>query len=162
MLVVRVPYCYEYLGDTVHQVWTRSFEKSMYTFLTAYSMKYFPLIKGNSSLGKHVLVQEVARMLAQNLIDRPITPLTGSERVIQFLKGAAYSGAWLCCSTIDRLREDHMSALVSEPQCEKTLKGLVYFQGIRATWHKKFSVTATVKPSIPPNRVFSGSTFDFR
>ena len=76
-------------------------------------MKYFPLIKGNSSLGKHVLVQEVARMLAQNLIDRPITPLTGSERVIQFLKGAAYSGAWLCCSTIDRLREDHMSALVS-------------------------------------------------
>ena len=85
----------------------------MYTFLTAYSMKYFPLIKGNSSLGKHVLVQEVARMLAQNLIDRPITPLTGSERVIQFLKGAAYSGAWLCCSTIDRLREDHMSALVS-------------------------------------------------
>ena len=113
MLVVRVPYCYEYLGDTVHQVWTRSFEKSMYTFLTAYSMKYFPLLKGNSSLGKHVLVQEVARMLAQNLIDRPITPLTGSERVIQFLKGAAYSGAWLCCSTIDRLREDHMSALVS-------------------------------------------------
>ena len=43
-----------------------------------------------------------------------------------------------------------------------SLKGLVYFQGIRATWHKKFSVTATVKPSIPPNRVFSGSTFDFR
>ena len=43
-----------------------------------------------------------------------------------------------------------------------TKKGLVYFQGIRATWHKKFSVTAIVKPSIPPNRVFSGSTFDFR
>ena len=135
MLVVRVPYCYEYLGDTVHQVWTRSFEKSMYTFLTAYSMKYFPLIKGNSSLGKHVLVQEVARMLAQNLIDRPITPLTGSERVIQFLKGAAYSGAWLCCSTIDRLREDHMSALVSEPQCEKTRNSLS---------PKKYSVKSTL------------------
>ena len=42
-----------------------------------------------------------------------------------------------------------------------TKKGLVYFQEIRATWHKKFSVIATVKPSIPPNRVFSGSTFDF-
>ena len=48
------------------------------------------------------------------------------------------------------------------PKFSFTEKGLVYFQGIRATWHKNFSVTATVKPSIPPNRVFSGSTFDFR
>ena len=87
MLIVRVPYCYEYLGDCVHQVWNRSFEKSMYTFLTAYSLKTFPLMQGPSSSGKHVLVQEVARMLAQNLIDRPITPLTGPDRVIQFLKG---------------------------------------------------------------------------
>lgn len=83
MLNFREKYYYEYLGDCVHQVWNRSFEKSMYTFLTAYTMKSFPLIQGPSSSGKHVLVQEVARMLAQNLIDRPITPMTGPERVIQ-------------------------------------------------------------------------------
>ena len=43
-----------------------------------------------------------------------------------------------------------------------TEKGLVYFQSIRANWNKKFSVIATEKPSLPPNRVFSGPTFDFR
>ena len=85
MLNFREKYYYEYLGDCVHQVWNRSFEKSMYTFLTAYTMKSFPLIQGPSSSGKHVLVQEVARMLAQNLIDRPITPMTGPERVIQVI-----------------------------------------------------------------------------
>ena len=41
-------------------------------------------------------------------------------------------------------------------------KGLVDFQSIRANWNKKISVIATEKPSLPPNRVFSGPTFDFR
>ena len=40
--------------------------------------------------------------------------------------------------------------------------GLVYFHSIRAKWNKKISVKATVKPCIPSNRVFGGSTFDFR
>ena len=43
-----------------------------------------------------------------------------------------------------------------------TKKGLVYFHSIRAKWNKKISVKATVKPCIPSNRVFGGSTFDFR
>ena len=45
---------------------------------------------------------------------------------------------------------------------KKNAKGLVDFQSIRANWNKKFSVIATEKPSLPPNRVFSGPTFDFR
>ena len=40
-------------------------------------------------------------------------------------------------------------------------KGLVNFQSIRANWNKKISVIATEKPSLPPNRVFIGATFDF-
>ena len=43
-----------------------------------------------------------------------------------------------------------------------TEKGLVYFHSIRAKWNKKNYVKATVKPCIPSNRVFGGSTFDFR
>ena len=83
MLVVKEKYQYEYLGDCSHQVWDRSFEKSMYTFLTAFSNKQFPLLKGPTASGKHVLVQEVARILAQNLMIRPITPMTPPERIIQ-------------------------------------------------------------------------------
>ena len=83
MLVVKEKYLYEYLGDCSHQVWDRSFEKSMYTFLTAFSNKQFPLLKGPTASGKHVLVQEVARILAQNLMIRPITPMTSPQRIIQ-------------------------------------------------------------------------------
>ncbi len=81
MLLIKEKYFYEYLGDCVHQVWTRSFEKSMYTFFTAFSLKNFPLIKAHSSSGKHVLVQEVSRILAQNLIVRPVTPMTTPTRL---------------------------------------------------------------------------------
>jgi hypothetical protein len=85
MLIVREKYFYEYLGDCVHQVWDRTFEKSMYTFLTAFWMKNFPLIKGPSSSGKHVLVQEVSRILAQNLIVRPVTPMTTPFRMTKVI-----------------------------------------------------------------------------
>ena len=74
---------YEYLGDCTHQVWDRAFEKSMYTFLTAFSMKQFPLLKGPTASGKHVLLQEVARILAQNLMIRPVSPMIAPQRVIQ-------------------------------------------------------------------------------
>ena len=30
----------------------------------------------------------------------------------QYFKGAAYSGSWLCCSTIDRMKEGQLSTLV--------------------------------------------------
>ena len=41
----------------------------------------------------------------------------------QYFKGAAYSGAWLCCSTIDRLKEEQLSTLVPWIQCiAETLK----------------------------------------
>ena len=52
--------------------------------------------------------------------------------------------------------------LLHSPIIDFTKKGLVDFQSIRANWNKKFSVIATEKPSLPPNRVFSGPTFDFR
>ena len=61
----------------------RAFEKSMYTFLTAYSMKQFPLLKGPTASGKHVLLQEVARILAQNLMIRPVSPMISPSRIIQ-------------------------------------------------------------------------------
>ena len=83
MLVVKEKYLYEYLGDCSQQVWDRSFEKSMYTFLTAFSNKQFPLLNGPTASGKHVLIQEVARILAQNLMIRPITPMTSPQRIIQ-------------------------------------------------------------------------------
>ena len=112
MLIVKEKYLYEYLGDCSHQVWDRFFEKSMYTFLTAFSLKQFPLMQGPTASGKHVLVQEVARILAQNLMIKPVTPMTTSAMLTQYFKGASYSGTWLCCSTIDRLKEDKLSTLV--------------------------------------------------
>lgn len=102
MLIVKEKYLYEYLGDCSHQVWDRFFEKSMYTFLTAFSLKQFPLMQGTTASGKHVLVQEVARILAQNLMIKPVTPMTSTAMLTQYFKGASYSGTWLCCSTIDR------------------------------------------------------------
>lgn len=123
MLVVREKYLYEYLGDCSHQVWDRFFEKSMYTFLTAFSNKQFPLLKAPTSSGKHVLVQEVARILAQNLVVRPITPMTSPLRIIEYFKGSAYSGSWLCCSTMDRLPGSQLSILVPWMQAiAETLK----------------------------------------
>ena len=56
-----------------------------------------------------------------------------------------------------------LSFFRDEPKkCENSRKGLVYFHSIRAKWNKKNSEKATVKPCIPSNRVFGGSTFDFR
>ena len=108
MLVVKEKYLYEYLGDCSHQVWDRCFEKSMYTFLTAFSNKHFPLMKGPTASGKHVLVTEVARILAQNLMIRPITPMTPPERIIQVRNlrvqiankfESSHRWCWWCCST---------------------------------------------------------------
>ena len=50
-------------------------EKSIYSFLTAFTLKFFPILKGNFSTGKWTTISEVCRMLAQNLIVRPITPM---------------------------------------------------------------------------------------
>lgn len=123
MLVVREKYLYEYLGDCSHQVWDRSFEKSMYTFLTAFSMKQFPWLKGPTASGKHVLVHEVSRILAQNLVVKSITPMTSPTQIIQYFKGCAFSGSWLCCSTLDRLAQDQLSTLVPWMQAiAETLK----------------------------------------
>jgi len=60
-------------------VWTNNLEKSVYTFLTAFSLKYFPIFNGRFATGKNTTITEVARMLAQNLIIRPVTPMTTSE-----------------------------------------------------------------------------------
>lgn len=87
MLIVKEKYLYEYLGDTQQQVWSRSFEKAIYSFLTAFALKSFPLLSGPSACGKHVLVQEVSRILAQNLVVRPVTPMTAPQRLIQYFKG---------------------------------------------------------------------------
>ena len=62
-----------------YQVWDKNLEKSIYTFLTAFTLKYFPILKGSFSSGKSSTIMEVCRMLAQNLITRPITPMTTSE-----------------------------------------------------------------------------------
>jgi hypothetical protein len=60
-------------------VWDKTLEKAIYTFLTAFTLKYFPIFKGKFSSGKLTTISEVSRMLAQNLIVRPITPMTTSE-----------------------------------------------------------------------------------
>ncbi len=123
MLIVKEKYLYEYLGDCAHQVWDRTFEKSMYTFLTAFSYKQFPLLRGATAAGKLTLVQEISRILAQNLVVRPVTPMTPPGRVIQYLKGCAFSGSWLCCSAIDRLRSEQLSIIVPWMQAiSETLK----------------------------------------
>ena len=61
------------------QVWDKALEKAIYTFLTAFTLKIFPIFKGKFSSGKVTTISEVSRMLAQNLIIRPITPMTTSE-----------------------------------------------------------------------------------
>ena len=47
--------------------------------MTAFTLKFFPIFKGKFSSGKVTILSEVSRMLAQNLIIRPITSMTTSE-----------------------------------------------------------------------------------
>lgn len=60
----RNRYVCEYLGDCTQPVWTPQFERAIFTFITAFKLKHFPLVQGDFSTGKMTLAKEVAKMIA--------------------------------------------------------------------------------------------------
>ncbi len=83
MLHLRHSYEYEYLGKCSHPVWTANFGHSLLTLLTAFRLKDFGLMLGDSGVGKMNIVREAVRMLGGSIVIRTVAEHFKSSTLIE-------------------------------------------------------------------------------